>query len=97
MLEGELFCRPEILRCFFGGRPLVLGGMVGFHRNFFGEGGYGLSYFFLVELESTYQDLFKNDFFEILAIFSGCAKILDHFFDKSSLLGNWLIPIERYP
>ena len=46
VLKGELFCRPEILRRFFGGQPLVLGGMVGFHRNFFGEGGYGLSYFF---------------------------------------------------
>ena len=63
VLEGELFCRPEILLRFFGGRPLVLGGMVGFRRNFFGEGGYRLSYFFLVELESTYRDLFKNDFF----------------------------------
>ena len=62
VLEGELFCRPKR---FFGGRPLVLGGMVGI---------------FLVELESTYRDLWKNDFFEILAIFSGHAKILDHFF-----------------
>ena len=37
VLEGELFCRPEISWRFFGGRPLVLGGMVGFRRNFLGK------------------------------------------------------------
>ena len=54
VLEGEIFCRPEIPWRFFGGGPLVLGGMVGFHRNFFGEGGYRLLLLLLVELESTY-------------------------------------------
>ena len=52
---------------------------------------------FLVELDSTYQDLSKNDFFEILVIFLDCANILDHFSDKSLILGNQLKPFERYP
>ena len=52
---------------------------------------------FLVELDSTYQDLSKNDFFEILVIFLDCTNILDHFSDKSLILGNQLEPFERYP
>ena len=44
---------------------------------------------------STYRELSKNDFFEILPIFFGprqlCApNFLDHFSDRSSLLGNQL-------
>ena len=46
---------------------------------------------FLVESDSTYRDLSKNDFFEILVIFLDCANILDHFSDKSLILGNRLL------
>jgi hypothetical protein len=68
----------------------------GWHRrNFFAGGGDRLSNFFLVRADSTYRDLSKNDFFEILPIFSARAKILDYFFDKSLILGNRLEPIER--
>ena len=52
---------------------------------------------FLVELDSTYRDLSKNDFFEILVIFLDRANILDHFSDKSLILGNRPEPFERYP
>ena len=48
--------------------------MVGF---FLGEEDIDYLIFFLVGSDTVYQDLSKNDFFEILAIFSGCAKILD--------------------
>ena len=52
---------------------------------------------FLVEPDSIYQDLSKNDFFEILVIFLDHTNISDHFSDKSLILGNQLEPIERYP
>ena len=64
----------------------------GWHgRNFFAGGGYN----FFVELDSTYRELSKNDFFEILPIFLDRANIFSYFSDKFLILGNWLKPIER--
>jgi hypothetical protein len=72
---------------FFGGRPLGLGGIIEF---FWGEEDIDYLEFLLWDRQYL-RDLSKNDFFEILLIFSGCAKNLDNF----SILGNQLEPIER--
>jgi hypothetical protein len=74
VLEEDLF---ELKACditafFFGGRPLGLGGIIGI---FLGEEDIDYLNFFFGGTGSTYRDLSKNNFFEILLNFSGHAKI----------------------
>jgi hypothetical protein len=76
----------------FGGVPLGSGCTVG--NIFWGEDKI-LFTLFLVESDSTHRDLFKNEFFEILSIYFGLRQNFWHFSEKSSLLGNRLVPIDR--
>jgi hypothetical protein len=89
--EG-LFWRPARLQHFLGGWPPGLGGIVGF---FFHRGGDRLSRFFTWTSTVLIEIYSKITFSRFYRFFMACAKILDFFSDKSSLLGNLPVPFER--
>ena len=89
--EG-LFWRPARLQCILGGQPLGLGSIV---VNFFkGKDLFYFNFFWwiLTVLIEIYP---KTTFSRFYQFFGACAKILDFFSDKSSLLGNRFIPFKR--
>ena len=88
-IKEGLFWRPARLQCFLGEQSLGLGSIIAI---FFVRGGF----IFSMDSDSTHWGLSKKDFFKILLIFFGpVPKIWTFFSDKSSLLGNQLIPFER--
>jgi hypothetical protein len=68
----------------------------GWHsRIFFHRGGDRLSRFFTWTLTVLIKIYSKMTFSRFYRFFMACAKILDFFSDKSSLLGNLPVPFER--
>ena len=89
--EG-LFWRPARLQCILGGQPLGLGRIV---VNFFKRKDLFYFYFYWWILTVLIEIYPKTTFSRFYRFFWACAKILDFFSDKSSLLGNQFIPFKR--
>ena len=89
--EG-LFWRPARLQCILGRQPLGLGSIVVIFLQ--GEDLFYF-YFYSVDSDSTYWNLSKNDFFEILSIFLGLRQNFGLFFWQIFTFGKSVCTIQK--
>ena len=91
-LEEGLFWRPARLQRFLGGWPLGLGSIVGI---FFKEEEIDYPDFFGGLWQYSSRSIQKWLFRDFIELFWPAPKFWTFFSDKSSLLGNRLVPFER--